>query len=167
MKREEIEKLARKRVALLREKFNDPRYKKVIGKFVAAGLLEHNKVRPYRGRIFLEDVLWVGSVEPRVLELLPAVLLRRPKLIEIQTEIPEDLRLVLVNLRKGIAMLDFRGIPANSYRQWVERIGRKAAPPSVLKTFRFQFEDVARLNEIKKRMGLNETEVIRRALKML
>jgi hypothetical protein len=167
MKREEIEKLARKRVEQLHKQFNDPRYKKVIGKFVATGLLEHNKVKPYLGNINLEDTLWVGGVEPRILELLPAVLLRRPKLIEIQADIPEDLRLVLVDLRKGIATNDFRGIPATAYQPWVERVGRKAAPPSVLKSFRFQSEDVARLNEIKTRTGLNETEIIRKALQLL
>jgi len=167
MKRDEVEKLACKRVEQLKVQFNDPRYKKVIGKFVAAGLLEHNKVTAYRGHINLEETLWVGEVEPRILELLPAVLLRRPKLIEIHGEIPEDLRLVMVDLRKGIARTEFRGIPASSYQPWVERVGRKAAPPSVLKTFRFQSEDVARLKEIKKRTGWNETEIIRQALQKL
>jgi len=165
MKREEIERLARKKVENLRVKFSDPRYKKIIGKFVATGLLEHNKVPPYRGRISLEDVFWVGEIEPRVIELLPAVLLRRPKLIEVQNAMPEDLRQLLIQLRKGISTGEFRGIPANLYSRWVGRLGRKAAPPSVLKTFRFQREDIDRLNEIKNQSGLNESEIIRLALK--
>lgn len=167
MKHDEIEKLARKKVRKLRVKFNDPRYKKVIGKFVAVGLLEHNKIGPYRGRIILEDVFWVGQIEPRVLELLPAVILRRPKLVDIRGEMPEDLRQLLIDLRKGVAVTAFRGIPAERFTPWVSRLGRNAAAPSLLKTFRFQRQDIEKINELKKRTGLNETEIIRKALQSL
>ncbi len=164
MNRKKIEDLARKYNEKLQKRFNDPRYKKVIGKFITAGLLEHTKVLPYRGPITLEEVLWVGETEPRVLELLPAILLRRPTLVRVQNDLPEDLRQVLVALRKGIANTDFRGVPHDKYGAWVERMGRKVTPPSVLKTFRFQREDVEKLNSIKKLTGLNETEIIRKAL---
>ncbi|MEZ4815502.1 MAG: hypothetical protein R3A80_09900 [Bdellovibrionota bacterium] len=167
MKRAELEKLARKKAEKLRAKFSDPRYKKVIGKFVAAGLLEHNKVGAYRGHITLDEVIWVGQIEPRVLELLPAIILRRPKLIDVRSEIPEDLRLLLIQLRKGLAIDDFRGIAPALYLPWVNRLGRKAAAPSVLKTFRFQRKDIEKINELKKRTGLNETEIIRKALQSL
>ncbi len=164
MKHKKTEDLARNFAKKLRLKFNDPRYKKVIGKFVAAGLLEHNKVPAYRGRITLEEVLWVGEIEPRVLELLPSILLRRPKLIDVLNKLTEDLKLILIDLRKGIATNDFHGIPASRYSLWVDKIGRKASAPSVLKSFRFQREDIERLNILKEQTGLNETEVIRKAL---
>lgn len=164
MNPKKLEKLAKNYEKKLRTKFSDPRYKRVVGKFIAAKLLEHNKVNTYRGPIDLEEVLWVGSIEPRVLELLPAILLRRPKLIRILGEIPTDLRGVLIALKKGVATQDFRGVKAIQYTPWVERIGRKQSPPSVLKTFRFQRADIEKLNSLKQKTGLNETEIVRRAI---
>ena len=120
-----------------------------MGKFVAAKLLEHNKVTAYRGPIDLEDVLWVGNIEPRVLELLPAILLRRPRLIRVTGEIPVDLRSVVGALKKGMATQNFRGVDAEQYVPWVKLIGRKQSPPSVLKTFRFQHADIEKLKSLK------------------
>ena len=166
MNRDEIEKRARLYAEKLRVVFNDQRYIKVIGRFVAAGFLIHNKVPPYRGRVTIDEVLWVGEVEPRVLELLPALLLRRPKFIECPKGLPEKIKEFLDGLRKGDTTQEFYGIPARDYVPWLSRLGRKSAPPSLLKSFRFQREDVERLNSLKIKTGLNETEVIRRALRV-
>ena len=164
MNRKKIETLTQALAKKLRSKFGNPRYRKVIGKFVAAKLLEHNKITAYRGPIDLEDVLWVGNIEPRVLELLPAILLRRPKLIRIRGEIPPDLRAVVIALKKGAATQDFRGVKSDQYAPWVELIGRKQSPPSVLKTFRFQRADIQKLKSLKQKTGLSETEIVRRAI---
>jgi hypothetical protein len=57
----------------LRQKQRDPRFKKVMGRLVAAKLLTTNLegIRPHDKPVPLEDALWAGTVEPRITELLP------------------------------------------------------------------------------------------------
>ncbi len=70
---------ARARYAKIERQRRDPRYRRVLGRFVAAGLLNTNEQTvPQRGAIRVADALWAGEVEPRILELLPALLIKKP-----------------------------------------------------------------------------------------
>lgn len=163
---EEIKKRARARNARYEKARRDPRYTKVIGRFTSEGLLEAPGVVPTRGMVTLEDALWVGEVEPRVLELLPALMIRRPKLLAHHEALPDDLREVVSELRRGRAHTCFRSIEPQKYAPWLERLGRKKGMPSVLKSFRFTTEDAAILEALSRRWGVGETEAIRKALRI-
>ena len=90
--RNELQAAARKRHQALRRKQRDPRFKKVVGRFVAADLLTTNidGIRPHDKPVPLDDALWAGTVEPRIMELLPAVFVKKPGLLRLPKDLPED-----------------------------------------------------------------------------
>jgi DNA-binding XRE family transcriptional regulator len=64
--------------------------------------------------------LRAGNLEPRILELIPAILVVLPKALKYRSdEIPEDLVIVVNNIRNRNATSEFRGIPARNYLHWV------------------------------------------------
>lgn len=161
---------ARRRYQAIRRKQRDPRFRAVIGRFVAEGLLETNieGIEPRQEPVALEDALWAGTVEPRILELLPAVLVKKPNLLMLPKELPDDVAAVMHAIRHGKEAPDFRGVPPKQYLPWVTRVGRKGKSPSLLKSFRFQREDVLRLARLRKSLpARSDTELVRLALEVL
>ena len=63
--RNELQIAARKRYQALRRKQRDPRFKKVMGRFVAANLLTTNidGIRPHEKPVPIDDALWAGMQE--------------------------------------------------------------------------------------------------------
>ena len=168
--RNELQAAARKRHQALRRKQRDPRFKKVMGRFVAAKLLTTNieGIRPHDKPVPLEDALWAGTVEPRIMELLPAVLLKKPGLIRVPKDLPSDVAEVVHAIRHGKQPPSFRGVAPDQYLPWVTEVGRKGKSPSVLKSFRFKHEDVLRLARLRKSLpARSDTEVVRMALELL
>lgn len=168
--RNEIQAAARKRHQALRRKQRDPRFKKVLGRFVAAELLTTNieGIRPHDKPVPLEDALWAGTVEPRIMELLPAVLVKKPGLLRLPKELPEDVAEVMHAIRHGKTAPRFRGVTPDQYLPWVTEVGRKGRSPSVLKSFRFKHEDILRLARLRKSLpARSDTEVVRMALELL
>ena len=94
----DLQTRARKRHRALLRKRRDPRFQSVMGRFVEDGLLETRIEGIVRRRkpVPLDDALWAGTVEPRIMELLPAVLVKRPKLLRLPKELPEDVAEVIV-----------------------------------------------------------------------
>lgn len=160
-----LQKKAQKRQQELGKLKKDLRYQKVIGRFVYEKLLVNPDILPRRNLITVEDALWAGNIEPRILELLPAVLLKHPKIFLITKPLPQDLKQVLQEIKKGKAKIPFRGIEADRYESWVKRIGRKEKYPTLLKTYRFNQEDLKILYELKNKWRIPEISVIRKALK--
>jgi hypothetical protein len=153
-----------KRLARLRR---DPRYRAALGAFLHAKLITTNvEVEPRKGPVALKDVLWAGRLEPRLLELLPAVMIKKPSLVEYDV-VPPDLDCVLEELRRNETPPDFRGIPGKKLQEWVPRVGHKGKVPTQLKAFRFRKEDVDLLEEIAAARGLTETDVVRAGLRAL
>ncbi|UCH29727.1 MAG: hypothetical protein JSV06_01510 [Myxococcales bacterium] len=141
-----------------------------MGRFVAEGLLETTieGIRPHEKPVPLDDALWAGGVEPRIMELLPAVLVKKPSLLRLPKELPADVAEVIHAIRHGKAAPSFRGVPPEQYLPWVPAVGRKGKSPSVLKSFRFQHEDVLRLSRLRKNLpARSDTAVIRMALELL
>jgi hypothetical protein len=102
----------------------DPRYRRVLGRFVAAGLLSANEpTKPYRRAIRVADALWAGELEPRILELLPALLIKKPSFFEDRSKLPHDLAQVVRSLRRAEVPTEFRGIPGADLARWLPRIG--------------------------------------------
>jgi hypothetical protein len=156
----ELQRKARQKLQRLARLRRDPRYLAVLGAFTHAKLLSTNvDVQPKKGPVALKDVLWAGKLEPRFLELLPAVMIKKPSMIE-HDGVPTDLAEVVDQLRRNETPTAFRGIPGEKLQEWVPRIGHKGKLPTQLKAFRFRKEDVDLLVEIAKERGLTETDVI-------
>lgn len=165
---EEFKKRAKEKVAEIERRERDPRFEKTMGTLVRLRLLTHPRIRPYRGVVTLEDALWAGELEPRVYELLPAVLLRRPKVFPNVEPLPDDLNACLRAIQRGEAPGPFRGIPARNFLKWVTRLGRTPERlPTRLKAFRFSSDDQARLSRLTSRLSETETGVLRQALEVL
>ena len=142
--------LAKVRAKELKLQRASPRFQKVVGKLLATGLLFSNEtIKPYSGKIQLADALWAGEIEPRIYELLPALILKRPSLFKSLEKVPEDLDQVIKSIRKNQANVDFRGIPAKAYLAWIPKVVQSGKLPSLLKSFRFRHDDVALLEDIK------------------
>lgn len=159
---------ARKRLTELRTRRSDPRFLRVMGRFVHEGLLVTNEsVQAYDEPLDVSEVLWAGVVEPRLLELLPALLVKRPGLFRDANELPDDLAEVVRKLKRDQEPADFRGISGRDVHGWLRRVGRRGLAPSLLKSFRFKPEDQRLLKALSEQLGVSETEVVRRALRAL
>lgn len=166
----DLQQRAKARLRKLQRARRDPRFRRAVGRLVAAKLLRTNiaTVEPFAEPVPLGEMLWAGKVEPRILELLPAIVLKRPGLLEEPLELPDDLTEVVRAIRHRRDHPSFRGVPPAKYLPWVERIGRRGKSPSMLKSFRFQAEDVDRIRRLKASLpARSETEVVRLALRTL
>jgi len=113
----------------------------------------------------LSELLYASEVEPRILELLPALVLKRKPLVRAARRLPEDLAAVVEAVRHGRPLPSFRGVPPDKYLPWVERLGRAGRGRAVPRSFRLEPDDLRRLRELKERTGAaSQTEVLREAL---
>ena len=168
MNADELQRCAKRRMAQLERRRRDPRYQRVLGRLVGLGLLTTNEVVPKtRVRIDVADALWAAEVEPRIAELLPALLVRRPALFVDTRELPDDLAQVVDALRRNEGPPDFRGVPGEKLHRWLRSVGRKTEPPSRLKAFRLQASDIELLTKLRDELGITETAVLRRGLRAL
>jgi hypothetical protein len=168
MSANELQRRAKRRMAQLDRRRRDRRYRHVLGRLVGLGLLTTNEaVLKTRAPIDVADALWAGEVEPRITELLPALLVRRPALFVDTRALPDDLAQVLVALRRNAVPPDFRGVPGEKLHRWLSSVGRKSEPPSRLKAFRLQSSDLELLTKLRDELGISETAVLRRGLRAL
>ncbi|MFH1223123.1 MAG: hypothetical protein V1647_02120 [Pseudomonadota bacterium] len=161
-----LQKEAIKKLRLFDQKRAEQPFVKTIGKLIHIGLIENNAYKPYAGKVTLEEALWAGQYEPRILELIPSIVLKKPNFFEIK-QIPEDLNQIIWDIKKGVAQKDFRGVPYQKYLYWLDKVGHKGKQPSLLKTYRFSTRDVLLLNKIKQYTELPEIEIIRLGLKLM
>jgi hypothetical protein len=165
---DEFKERARKRMAVLRRRARDARFSNVMGRFSRDGLLVTNRpFKHHKNPLPVADVLWAGEVEPRLLELLPALVVKRPSMFVDTTNLPPDLAEVVKSLRRDQSPADFRGIPGRDVHQWLRRVGHRGKAPSRLKSFRFKPADQRLLEHLTNELGITETEVIRRGLRAL
>jgi hypothetical protein len=161
---------AAKRDARLRR---DARYLGVLGFLAAKGLLTTNQdVRARaRRRIQIEDAIWAGkNVEPRILEVLPAAVMRFPKNFEYTRNVPRELAGIvdLLKARREEGP-DFLGIPFAKLRVWADlrladRRTKPVAEKKIMRTFRLTPAVVCRLQELARETGCTLTEALERAL---
>jgi len=159
---------AAKRLAVINRKRRDPRYRRVLGRFTQAGLLSASEAfEPNRDALTVADVLWAGEIEPRLLEILPALIVKRPALFTSTQDLPTDLAEAVAALRRNQAPSDFRGLPGADIARWVPLIGHKNKRPSQLRSFRLQADDVELLDELSSSLGISQTDAVRRGLRAL
>jgi len=150
----------------------DPRYRRVMGFLVAKGLLTATDIAPLPTvKISLADALWVGeTLEPRVLEILPAALAHFPRTFLGRAEMPADLGEVLRAVQRGDpAGPPFRGVPYERVMRWAtlplpDKRTRPLAERRVARTFRMKPELLARLAKQAARTRHSQTDLLEQAL---
>lgn len=164
----ELQRRAKRRKVQLDRRRRDARYRRVLGRLVGLGLLTTNEAVPKtRAPIDVAEALWAAEVEPRIAELLPALLVRRPALFVDARALPVDLAEVVAALRRNEVPPSFRGVPGEKVLRWLGSVGRKPEPPSRLKAFRLQSSDLALLTRLRDELGITDTAVVRRGLRAL
>ena len=171
MKREDILKQAKIAAALNKKNRRDPRYLRAIGFLVAKGFLFTNQQIPRTPniRIDIEDAIWAGeNVEPRILEVLPAAVMRMKKHFNYNPVVHTELRKVIELLEENRAG-EFFGILTEKLKPWLNnrlKDGRikKFEEKKVMKTFRFSPSTIEKMNMLKKKMKLSETEILEKLI---
>lgn len=149
----------------LEEKLKDPRAIRVLGFFVAKGLLIGRKILPKGNvKLNLKDVYWVGNhVEPRVFEVLPAAMLHFPKTFiggaHAPAELLEVIRAIQLGEKNGP---DFMGMRFRDMRKWANHKtkDKRTKPLSQIKrnkTLRLSPKALAALEEKSKKAGVSQT----------
>ena len=101
------------------------------------------------------------------MELLPALIVKKPSLFETPADLPKDLADAVGRLRRNETPATFRGIPGPDLAKWLPLVGHRGKRPSRLKCFRFTNEDLELLDELSRDRDLSETDTIRLALRSL
>ncbi len=161
-----------KREAKKRERLRkDPRYSRTLAFLVEKGFLKTNEALPHIGnrRIHLSDAIWAGeNIEPRILEVLPAALIRLPNrfIFDVEPEGDPELGKVLRCLAEEKAEGSaFRGIAYQRLKIWCNLPLRdhRTKPPAdkkIMRTFRLQKKVIERLKQLAKQEQKNITDIL-------
>jgi len=164
---EQLIKEAQEKELLLAKMRGSARFKRILGRLIAMNLLRTNEnVRPNRDKMKIKDLLWVGKIEPRVFELIPAIAIKKPSAIADLENAPSDLKLVMNEIRAANPVSVFRNAEPSDYMQWMGSVGQRKKNPTKLKSFRFQQKDLVLLQMLKKH-GLSEIDAVRMGLQLL
>ncbi|OFZ30437.1 MAG: hypothetical protein A2622_08515 [Bdellovibrionales bacterium RIFCSPHIGHO2_01_FULL_40_29] len=160
-----------KKAALLDDKKRkDIRYKKAMAFLVKKGFLKTNiNFEPYfQARVWVKDLIWAGqNVEPRILEVLPAAVLRLPKAFN-HDNTKEELLLkqVLIDLREEKENgSDFLNMPYKKIKVWMnislnDRRTKTLDNKKLMKTFRLTPQTIRKIELLKKKSGLSDAAII-------
>jgi len=156
------------------KKRKDRRYLDTMSLLVSKGLLRTNmKILPRpNSRISLDDAVWAGiNVEPRILEVLPAAVLRLGRHFVFLPERHAGLLEVVACLRLGaVTGPDFMGISYKKLRIWADfplKDGRvkTVSEKKIMRAYRLRPEIFRKLENMAKQRGCTETEVIENVIR--
>ena len=153
----DVKKLERfKSKALLNKKNrNDPRFHMIIGLLKAKGLLDTNLNIPAlpNVRLDLHDVIWAGRVvEPRILEVLPAALIRFPKNFFNFEALPNEIKEIVRCIQEDRPGNNFEGLEFKKMKFWAnaplkdKRI-KTLEDKKVSKIFRLKKDSIRKLQQ--------------------
>lgn len=145
---------------------------KVLERLIYEGLLVHNQLKGRRWRIQLGNMFRAGQEEPRVLELLPAILIHRPTLIwRLQKDLKEQVALtkLIQTLFTDDAPKSWMGIPIETLRKQTQLIQKLISHRQSKQhwrniNIRVTETDLDRLATLAQQSGLNKSDVIRTLL---
>jgi len=151
----------------------DPRYLTTLGFLVAKGFLRTNEPVPLlpNHRIRIDDAFWAGTtLEPRILEVLPAAILRLPKHFDLDRNRHVELHAAVELLRRG----ETEGPPLWNieFRKLVPWVSlplrdRRLKPPAekrIMKAFRLTPTAISRLQTFAEKLGCDATQALETAL---
>jgi hypothetical protein len=158
-----------------KQRRRDPRYVRTMAFLTAKGFLFANRRFPYtpNDRIDIDGAIWAGrTLEPRILEVLPAAVLRLPKHFDFDPIRHHELAKTLEDLKA--CRKDghrFEGIPYKKIKAWVDfelKDGRIKTQKEkrVLKTFRLKPDTIEKLERIAQDKGKNITAAIEDLIQM-
>ena len=174
MKRDQLIEQIKKKALQDKKKRKDRRFLETMGFLVAKGFLHSNLEVPLSPniRLQLDDAIWAGqNVEPRILEVLAAAVLRLDRHFDLDPVRHPELFQVVEQLRKRQAIGDsFFGVPYEKLKVWAEhplpdRRVKAASQKKVMKTFRLDPAAVDQLKRVSEMWGCSETEVLESLLK--
>ncbi len=158
---------AKEKDRLLTKHRKSLRYKKIIGRLVAMNLLRTtDDVLLNNESMKISDMLWAGAIEPRILELIPAIAVKKPSAISDLKNAPQDLKTVISEIKAANPVSKFRNVNPKDYMQWLGSVGQRNKTPTRLKSFRFKAEDLVLLSSLKHK-GMSEIESVRQGLRLL
>jgi hypothetical protein len=164
---EDLIKRAAQQEQKLAKKRNSLRFKKVLGRLLRMKLLRTTEnIMPNSEKMDIKDLLWAAGIEPRINELIPAIAVKKPSAIVGLERAPADLKKVIKEIRSSNAKTPFRTATARDYMQWLSHVGQRKKSPTLLKSFRFQREDLELLHFFTE-SGMSEIEAVRRGLRLL
>ncbi len=144
---------------------------KVLERLSYERLLLASQLTPKRRRITLEDIFKAGKTEPRVLQTLPAILLYKPSILrglekdlKVYPALTEFVETLFSAKPKqpsflNVDIADCRKT-AMAFRNYLKTVREKRR--SRLFNFRLNEEDLAHLQLLSKKMGIeNYSELIR------
>lgn len=147
----------------------DPRYIRTMALLTAKGFLLANTKFPHipNIRIQINDAIWAGrKLEPRILEVLPAAVLRMAKHFDFDPVCHYELAKTLRDLKKKRKDgNEFEGVPYRKLKVWVDfelKDGRVKTQKEkrVLKTYRLKPETIEKLERLGRKSNKNITAVI-------
>ncbi len=148
---------------------SDRRFIEIMGFLVAKGFLQTNYEVPAlpNKRFRIDDALWAGvNVEPRILEVLPAAVLRLEKHFDLDPVRHEHLAEIVRNLRQHASKgPDFYGISFAKIKLWANlplKDGRvkTLADKKITKTFRLSPKAATKLADLARQKKCTETEIL-------
>lgn len=157
------------KATLDRKKRRDSRFLETMGFLVAKGFLKTNLPIPLlpNKRLRIADAIWAGlNVEPRILEVLPAAVLRLEKHFDLDPDMHEKLAHVVHLLRRREEMGEsFYDIPYDKIKVWVnfplnDRRVKPIAKKKVIKTFRLDPEIAKKLENAAVKRGYTATKMV-------
>jgi|GEM_PF-1369725 len=125
---------AKKEASTISAKRGDNRYRRSIAWLGYTGLLRHSEILPMNNRLHLSDLLFAANIEPRVRELLPAILVQLRGLLPFKTDrVPADLANVIQAQEAKTDYPSYQNISVNRYGQWFNspaiKLARKRLAP--------------------------------------
>jgi hypothetical protein len=153
----------------------DPLTERVLGFFVAKKLLRVPGVRPFPNtKLHVKDVLRVAEeVSPRIIEVLPAALIRFPKTFLHKEDLPENIKEVVSAITRGET--EHPGIEGFRYadmKRWAEKELPDGRTKPVyqrkkMASFRLNGETLHMIDELSQEYGTSKGEVIEKAISHL
>jgi hypothetical protein len=169
MKKEEILKKIKKAALRDRQMRRDPRFVKTLSFLTTKGFLFTNQNLPKAPNLHLQidDAIWAGkNLEPRILEVLPAAVLRLGKHFDYAPDRHRELAETLNDLRANKAVgHDFQGIPYEKLKVWVNldlKDGRikTLKEKRISKNFRLRPQTIDKLEKLAKKSRKNITAIL-------
>ena len=162
-----LEKI-KKAAELDKQKRLDARFLKTMAFLTRKGALKANRNYDewYVGKLYFKDAVWAGkNLEPRILEVLPAMALRLPKEIVLKgapKTFLKALEALKANQKQGP---DFMGVPYDKYKAWVNlELEDKRTKPmdqkKIMRSFRLSPRCIEKLKKRMDETGSSGSEVI-------
>lgn len=169
MKNKELLAKIKKAAEKDKAKRRDVRYLRAMAFLVKKGFLRANQnfEKWYLGRLIITDAIWAGeNLEPRILEVLPAAVLRLPKEFILNDKTPKELLNAIDALKNNKENGPrFYGIEYKKYKVWLDlplkdKRTKPVVEKKIMKSFRLTPAAIEKLKLRQKETGLSGAEII-------